>query len=333
MPGAGEGEQLCGQPVRRLQARDDGGQTFAHAHRVGFAQCVFRLREQHGQRRAQLVRRIGQKLALRLRKFGIAMNVVVDRIDQRADFGGHVRGIERAEVVRCTYADAACQAIERPQRDGYAEPQQRGADRHQRCIAQQRAAPHRLLQRAPRLDGFCHLNDDARRQPRLIERLGHGGHAYGLVVVRRVVEERGVVLQPRHGQRQIVVAGQRGFGRLARQGLESDAVIDIALRGGFEHGQRHVRHVDLNLPALDRHAVLDGAHRAEQRAIVRAISRATQRLVRRDDVDGQHTYQSRQQQPEQREFQAARQPKPGGPLHHALLLPAAGASPSPASSR
>ena len=295
MAGTGERKQLRGQPVGRLQPRDDGREAFAHARWIGLAQCVFSLREQHSQRRAHLMRCIGEELALGLRQFCVALDVVVDRLHQRAHLGRYVCGIEWPQVVRSADCDAPRQTIQRPQRHGHAQPEQRRAHHHQRRIAQQRATPDGLLQRTSRLDGLSHLDHDARRQPRLIQRLGDGGHAHRFAVIQRVVEELGVVLQARGGQRQVVIPGEGGFGRLTRRGLEGNAVIDAALRGRLEHRQRHIRHVDLHLAALDRHAVLDGAHRAEQGTVVRAVGGAAQRLVRAHDVDCQHADQPGQQ--------------------------------------
>lgn len=98
--GAGQREQLVGQAYRAVGCR------------LQLAQCVVCHRGIHrlhravgvqldgGERRAQLVRGIGDELALRIQRISQPGQQCVERADQRLHFGRHLGFIERRQRAR-----------------------------------------------------------------------------------------------------------------------------------------------------------------------------------------------------------------------------------------
>ena len=120
-------QQLLAHAAAALQLLKNAEQGAADGGRVGFAQRVAGLRVHDGQRRAQLVRGIVEKLALRFQRLALLFEVLVHRIDQRPHFAGNGTGLQRFELVRLAHANRLAQSQQRTQSPADAQPD----DQHQ----------------------------------------------------------------------------------------------------------------------------------------------------------------------------------------------------------
>ena len=118
----------CEQLARR--AAGAGGQTFdvdqCFAHAVGtrIGERAFGLQAQAGERRAQLVRGVGDETILQFEQAAQAREQEIDRARQRPDLDRHDALIERRKIARAPAGEMRRQRIEQVQAAADAEPDQ-----------------------------------------------------------------------------------------------------------------------------------------------------------------------------------------------------------------
>ena len=117
-------EQLVGQPAEADGAGMDAGDDGALAVGVGLVGGELGLGADGGDRRAQLVRGVGDQVAHDLELPGLPRHEAVDRADERADLarGGDV---ERRQVARLAGGEPALDPAERRQRRADGERRER----------------------------------------------------------------------------------------------------------------------------------------------------------------------------------------------------------------
>ncbi|MNT32593.1 hypothetical protein D3C71_1716680 [compost metagenome] len=104
---------LC-NPAAALQLLPHAQQAGANGCGVTLAQCIASLRGHNGQRRAQLMRGICQKLALRLQGLALLGQVLVHRVNQGPHLRRYMAGIQRLQIIAAALADGAAQGLQGP---------------------------------------------------------------------------------------------------------------------------------------------------------------------------------------------------------------------------
>ncbi|MNS78870.1 hypothetical protein D3C72_1125040 [compost metagenome] len=127
--GAGQQQQLVDQPGRALGAGHQLAQAGLHFLGAGIAQRQFRLGTQAGQRRLELMRRIGHEAALRLDVGRQAVQQVVHGRYQRRDLGRGGAFVDGREVVGPARPQPLLQRIQGRHAARQAEPHQQHGDR------------------------------------------------------------------------------------------------------------------------------------------------------------------------------------------------------------
>ena len=283
--GAGQREQLRRHARRARGAGIEPLQGVVHLGRVRCGQGQLGLVLQRCERRAQLVRRVGQKGLLRERALAHPAEQAVHRIDQRMHFAGGAGRVDRAQVIERARADLRAQQLQRAQ--GLAGGQHDGeqARQRERHHADERAdqclPPHLLA-----LD-LCLA--DAHLAYRLATRHAARDHAHrgavdlGLEKYRRVGGER----EARFTQRRVA-------GHLPAVGSEDGVVDAVGLIGAQRTFGLRV-HVEGDRIALPAHEARDRDRGVAQR-LVESLARGLQhqcvlqRGCRRHDRQHRHQH-------------------------------------------
>ncbi|EAY65022.1 PAS [Burkholderia cenocepacia PC184] len=291
-------DDLRGLPHRAVRAP----QMHVRARLLVRPQREFDARLDGRERRLQLMGRIGEEAPPRHLHPLRAADVLVDRIDERREFARHRARVERRRVVLAARGDGGRQPVQRPQPAADAEPHDPERQHDEQPFLQQRPDQDLARERLARLDRLAdHHPHDARLRGRhVVHRDAQCGHPQLFAAIHDVVvprdEQRAVARVAALRQRQVRIAGDRVAVVLA------DQVVDLAAVARFEHFEREIRQVDLDLAVVEPHAFADRLQRRRQRAVERGVRGAHRTLVREPRVEREQA-QQRQQQP-QRDLRA-----------------------------
>ena len=277
----GEGEELVREPRRRLGVLVEGHDRLVDGARVLLAQDELGLGLDDRERRAELVRRVGDEPPLPGDRAPEPLHQVVDGGDERRDLRGRPLELDGREVVGGPARDRIARLVERAQAARHAEPDDpRGEDDEGRLG---HGLPEHQLSGAgaAAVHGLRHLHEHRGGRVGGVAG-GQGGDAHRIAAIHGVVIDRPALL-PR-GSRQVGVAGQERL--LAGRGPVGDPVEEPLLARGVEHLQREGRDVDGRHRADEGHALGDGEGRRVEGPIVRSVDGGPDGQEGVDRVDG-----------------------------------------------
>ena len=156
-------------------ARDLGQGLPQLARTHAFALGQFGLHAQPGQRRLELVGRVGQEALLRGQRVAQAAQQVIDRIHQRHDFQRHVLVVDGRKVLGPARADALLQPVQRLDAARQRQPHQQRGQRQDDELRQHHALDDFRGQHAALFARLGHLNQGLRfaRQGHAHPDMGH----------------------------------------------------------------------------------------------------------------------------------------------------------------
>ena len=210
---------------------------------VRFTQGAFGLNLQGGERRAQLVRGIGDEPPLTRLHAGKGLEQVVECPGDRLHFGG-ADMIQRAEILRTASPDLLCDRLERLEAAADTEPdQEQGRARKQRLGGDHRNQDF-TGERGSLDEGFAHDYRDAFGGSRQPDRDGANRHPFELGVVKTSLQVR---RWKHRGKRECSIAEQ-GSLVFGADG-EKSAIRNIP----FEDVDGFGRKCETHLPVGDLH--------------------------------------------------------------------------------
>ena len=277
------------------------GEDRMHGRRILLAHSVFRLRAQDRQRRAYLMGGIGEEALPRRDDLLDAARVLVDRLDERPDFGLDLAVVDRRDIGRRTCRDAFPHTQERTQSSLQAEPHHQRRHQYQRPFAPQLIGEDAPRQGLPCLGGLSHHDQDVAGDIRVVQRLGYRREIDRFVVIAGAVKHRLIGNCRSRRQRQVVVP------RYGISAWSGDAVEDPTLDFRLEQLERDVGQIDRDLAVLDGHAIGDGAHRREQQTVVRFARGLQRRAIAEDGIRRKQRDEGDEQPGEKLLQQATRQ--------------------------
>ena len=294
--GARERQQLVGE------ARRADGRT-VHVLQLGPAGVRHRLRHrqlgvglQPGERRAQLVRGVGEEPLLVAVRLVHLVEELVERRDQGLGLGRRAALVDRPQVARRALQDLVRQPRQRREAARDAEPHQRESQHRKQGLGQHAAEQDVARQALPLDRGLRHLDRAGAVAAGHLQR----GHADALAVVVGVIRCDAILgTRARRRLRDLAVAGDRAVGRVAHH------EVDLVVLVGAHHRLGRARQVEHRAAVLQADALGQRDGRVDQRLVVGVGGRVDRQVIRGDRTHREDRRHRRDQQPQQVDAQAA----------------------------
>ena len=290
---AGQRQHLISHPARTANGIDHATERPAHFFRIVLAQTVFRLRTQHGQRRSDLVRGIGQKPPAGLQQAVQTRHVVVDGIDQRQQFIRHIGFRYRRQILVLALSDRVAQVQQRAERAAQDQQDQDQSGREQQQLRPQTVDEQAEGEACTRLRRFG--KEHRYRIPPgelwVVQTLGQRSQADRLLAKNRVDDFRLLARAFQTMKGQVVVPGDDISLR------PDDRVENPLLHAFLEDIQRRVGNIDGDMTAGGVDALGNVLERGGQRTVVGPVGRIDGAGVEPESVDPQQDEHRRNQRP------------------------------------
>ena len=284
-------EQLAGEPADVRRGRTQRIEPRRVARRIGFAVEQLDLRVESRERRAHLMRGIGDEALHRVDPLGETVDQPVDRPDDRVDLARRVDGY-RPQVGRVARGDDRADLRERAQ----AAPDREAARTDREHAHQQDQRPHLdahvVRELLARVGGLRDRHERPARRA-LLRHVPCDGRGADPVPLVQAVRERGALFRggERRGAGEIVVAGHDDAARI------DDLVVDEVV--ARQRRQRGHRRIQCEHAALHVEVFRDLDRCARKQLVVRAFGRDA-RVVARDRRERERAGRDDERDEEQR---------------------------------